>query len=209
MKTKIAVATVSGKAYYLIVKELERLNVPFMSLRPWDDIPMGISVVITTDKEKGMVTHHTVVALDEGSDPSKIVSEAVKVAMEGSGGDTIILGIDPGKTYGLALLVGGKVYEASTHNTLGETLKTVLTALDSLPFPKKIIRIGGGAQPYTDELTRSLDELLPRDVAIEIVDEKSTSKTAKSIMRMKSGRDASSAVIIAMRSGKPYQRKRH
>ena len=44
MKAKIAVATVSGKAYYLIVSELKKKNVPFLSLTPNERIPMEVKV---------------------------------------------------------------------------------------------------------------------------------------------------------------------
>jgi hypothetical protein len=52
MKAKIAVMTVCGKDYYLIVNELKRRNMPFLSLRPCDAVPIEIRVAITTEKEK-------------------------------------------------------------------------------------------------------------------------------------------------------------
>lgn len=52
MKAKIAVATTSGKAYCLIVGELKRKSVPFLSLTPTERIPIEIKAVITTEKEK-------------------------------------------------------------------------------------------------------------------------------------------------------------
>ncbi|MCD6529509.1 hypothetical protein J7L06_04390 [Candidatus Bathyarchaeota archaeon] len=206
MKRKIAVATVSGKAYYLIVRELEKLKVPFLSLRPWDEVPAEVDVVITTEKERGMVNHPRVVTLSKEGDPSEAVGKAVQLAMEKEGEDAVVLGVDPGKTYGLALLVGREVYETSTYNTLGGVLRAILKALDSLPFPKKIVRIGGGAQPYADELVKSLDGLLSRNVTIEVVDEEGTTKGIKGVEKTGEGKDANSAVMIAMRKGKVYPR---
>ncbi|MCD6504083.1 hypothetical protein J7K52_01755 [Candidatus Bathyarchaeota archaeon] len=202
MKRKIAVATVSGKAYYLIVRELEKLKVPFISLRPWDAVPTEVDVVITTEKERDMVNHPTIVTLSEEGDVSEAVGKAVKLAMEKEGEDAVVLGVDPGKTYGLALLVGREVYETSTHSTLGGVLRAILKALNALPFPKKIVRVGGGAQPYTDELIKSLDDLLPRNVTIEVVNEEGTTKKIKDVEKVGGGKDASSAVMIAMRKGK-------
>ena len=51
MKTNIAVVTVSGKAYYLILRELKKRKIPFLSLTPKDSIPFNIKVVITTDAD--------------------------------------------------------------------------------------------------------------------------------------------------------------
>ena len=48
MKAKVAVATVSGKAYYLIVNELKKANVPFISLTPHEPIPLEIKAVSYT-----------------------------------------------------------------------------------------------------------------------------------------------------------------
>ncbi len=39
MKEKVAVATVQGKAYFLIVNELREQNIPFISLVPGESVP--------------------------------------------------------------------------------------------------------------------------------------------------------------------------
>ncbi len=38
MKEKVAVATVEGKTYFLIVNQLRERNIPFVSLVPGDQI---------------------------------------------------------------------------------------------------------------------------------------------------------------------------
>jgi hypothetical protein len=39
MIEKVAVATVQGKTYFLIVKKLKEQNVPFISLVPGESVP--------------------------------------------------------------------------------------------------------------------------------------------------------------------------
>lgn len=207
MKPKIAVATVSGKAYYLIIRELKRLRVPFISLTPWDEIPMEIEAVITTEEEKAHINHPRVVAFKEGENPSEVVGRAIKAVMDREGVEEVVIGVDPGKTYGVAVLIGKEVYESTSHRTLGGALKSILKAIHSFPSLKKIVKVGSGAQPYLNETVNSLDELLPLDVEIEIVNEEGTSRVTKLSKRLKGGRDAASAVMIASRRGKPYTRK--
>ena len=77
MKTKIAVATVSGRAYYTIVNELKRKNLPFLSLKPWDPIPLNIKVVITTKEERNSITHPNVLIFENGSNPTSVIDEAI------------------------------------------------------------------------------------------------------------------------------------
>jgi hypothetical protein len=57
MKEKVAVASVLGKAYFLIVNRLRDRDIPFISLVPGDSLPSKIQLVITTEQEKHIVTH--------------------------------------------------------------------------------------------------------------------------------------------------------
>ena len=55
MKEKVAVATVQGKAYFLIVNKLNEKNISFISLLPGQSVPAKIKLVITTPEEKHLV----------------------------------------------------------------------------------------------------------------------------------------------------------
>ena len=55
MTVKIAVATVHGRAYYTLVAELQSRGLPFLSLKPWDIVPMGVKVVLTTGDERHQI----------------------------------------------------------------------------------------------------------------------------------------------------------
>ena len=57
MKEKVAVASVQGKAYFLIVNRLRDRDIPFISLVPGDSVPSKIQLVITTEQEKHIVIH--------------------------------------------------------------------------------------------------------------------------------------------------------
>ena len=57
MREKVAVTTVEGKTYFLIVNQLRERNIPFVSLVPGDEIAAEVKVVITTEKERNLVKH--------------------------------------------------------------------------------------------------------------------------------------------------------
>ena len=57
MKEKEAVATVQGKAYFLIVNELREQSIPFISLVPGESVPAKMTLVLTTEKEKHLINH--------------------------------------------------------------------------------------------------------------------------------------------------------
>ena len=60
MKEKVAVATVQGKAYFLIVNKLREQNIPFISLVPGESVPAKITLVITTEQEKHLINHEKI-----------------------------------------------------------------------------------------------------------------------------------------------------
>lgn len=208
MKAKIAVATVSGKAYYQLVNELKARGLPFLSLTPYDTIPIDIKVVITTENERKFVDHPNVVVFEETMDPATIVNEAIRSVKGKRNHDTMTVGIDPGKTFGIAVLSNGNVLETKIHSSIEQTVNAVLDVLTKNPATTYIIKVGDGAPEYTRVLLSQLDAALPKDVAIEIVSEAGTSHFAKETVHRRGLRDAMSAVKIAERRGRPFQREK-
>ena len=208
MKAKIAVATVSGKAYYQLVNELKARGLPFLSLTPYDTIPIDIKVVITTKNERRFIDHPNVIVFEETMDPATIVNEAIRSAAGKRNHDTMTVGIDPGKTFGIAVLSNGNVLETMAHSSTEQTVNAVLDVLTRNPATTYIIKVGDGAPEYTRALLSQLDEALPKDVAIEIVSEAGTSHFAKETVHRRGLRDAMSAVKIAERRGRPFQREK-
>jgi predicted RNase H-like nuclease (RuvC/YqgF family) len=161
MKAKIAVATVSGKAYYFIVNELKRKKLPFLSLKPTDKIPVDIRVVITTEKEEQQVTYPNKVVYKEDSDPIQIVAEAELITRGKTIYEKIVIGIDPGKTFGLAVLGDGKIIETANSSSEEETVRSVMDIIKREPASSLIIRIGDSAPTYANNLLRLLEQEQP------------------------------------------------
>jgi hypothetical protein len=78
MKAKIAVATVDGKAYFVIVRKLKERNIPFISLIPGKTVPADIKVVITTNKEKHQVKHEKILVYADETALDSLVTEVIK-----------------------------------------------------------------------------------------------------------------------------------
>jgi len=208
MKAKIAVATVSGKAYYQLVNELKARGLLFLSLTPYDIIPADVKVVITTKNERRLIEYPNVLVFEEKMDPATIVNEAIRSVEGRQNHDTITVGVDPGKTFGIAVLSNGNVLETLIHSSIEQTVSAILDVLTKNPATAYIIKVGNGAPEYTRVLLSQLDEALHKDVAIEIVSEAGTSRFAKETVHRRGLRDAMSAVKIAERRGRPFQREK-
>ena len=208
MKAKIAVATVSGKAYYELVNELKRKGLPFLSLKPWDPIPLDIKVVITTKEERHLVTHPNVLIFEYESNPTSVIDEAILTAQGKRSYEKVVVGVDPGKTYGVAVLGDDNVLETLNCSSLKETVNVILDGLKKVPATVRVVKVGDGAPAYAKGLLHSLDEALPQETVIEIVSEAGTSRFMNETAHRRGLRDAMSAIEIAGRKGQIFPRKK-
>jgi predicted RNase H-like nuclease (RuvC/YqgF family) len=206
MKAKIAVATVSGKAYYLLVNELKNKRLDFISLKPQESVPIDIEVVITTTAERHLIKHPKVLVYTNEANPAEVVNEAVRTLQGKKTQETIVVGVDPGKTFGLAVLSDGNVLETVTCSSIEETVNTIVNALAKLHAATHVVKVGNGAPSIATELLSLLDKNLPKNVAIEVVSEAGTSRFVGETLHKRGLRDALSAVKIAERRGQPYHR---
>jgi hypothetical protein len=211
MKAKIAVATVSGKAYYLIVNELKRKNIPFLSLIPYESVPIEVRVVLTTNEEKGLINHEKVLAFNDANGLAAIVNEAVQIAQGRDSYEKVTIGIDPGEVFGLAFLADGRVIETENCYSLSETLHKIETIIQNLEntLPSSIsVKIGDGVRECKDKLLHALDETLPLGVVLESVVEAGTDSCLNEAKHRRGIRDIVSAIQIAGRSGHTFHRRR-
>lgn len=211
MKARIAVITTSGKAYYQIVSELKRRDIPFLSLTPRDSIPIEIKAVITTERELQFINHGKVLAYHEGAQPENIISMALQAVEGKEYYERVVIGVDPGEVFGLAVLADGRVIDTgncfSVENTVGK-IKAVLKNLGNTPVASVSVKIGNGVPKCKDKLLLALDEALPPQVVLESVSEEGTNHVLSEAKHRRGLRDIVSATKIAGRSGKAFPRRK-
>ena len=196
MRQRIAVATVSGKAYYWLVNELNKRRIPFLSVVPGESIPPSIKVVITTKEEREKIDHPSVLIYDPKEKPSAIIDEAVRIIKDKKIYEELVVGIDPGKNFGVAVLGDGNVLEKKERLTLEMAIDMALTALRRHPARMRRIKIGDGVPEMAEEVASRLQIAVPEDTVIEIVSEAGTS-SVKGNGSGKKISDADAAVNIA------------
>ncbi|MDH7563633.1 MAG: hypothetical protein QHH24_01940 [Candidatus Bathyarchaeota archaeon] len=211
MKANIAVATVSGKAYYLIVSKLKERNISFLSLTPSEPIPVETKAVITTEREKHLINHERVLVYRDGEEPEAVINEALQIIQGKEFYEKIAIGIDPGDVFGLAVLADGKVIETANCFSVRETLgriERILLSLQATPTGFTLVKVGDGVPKRKEELLQSLDKLLPSHIVLESVSEKGTNSFLGKTKHRRGLRDIASAIKIAGRSGQKYVRRK-
>lgn len=211
MSAEIAVATVQGKAYYLIVNELKKRNIQFLSLTPTELIPVEIETVMTTDKEKHLINHKKVLVYKEGDDLEAMINSALQTAHGKRYYEKLTIGIDPGKVLGFAVIADGKVVEAENCFKVEEAIekiKRVLKNLSDATTTSTTVKIGNGVPAIKEDLMRALDETLPQNVVLESVEEAGTTRYINEAKHRRELKDIASAIRIAGRNGSAFQRRK-
>jgi hypothetical protein len=209
MKAKVAVATVQGKAYFLIVNKLKEKNSPFISLVPGETVPTEVKVVITTEQEKGKVNHEKRLIYDDETEPDSLVNEVVKILQGKEAYEKIVIGVDPGDVFGLAVVADGKVNETANCFSIQEVLKKTETIVKTVDLASTAVtlKIGNGVPAYKD-LLEGLDAALPPEVVLEVVSEAGTSHILNENKHRRGLRDIASAIRIAGRTGYVHPRRK-
>jgi len=209
MKAKVAVATVSGKAYFLIVNGLRERNMAFLSLIPGDSVPTEVKVIITTEKEKHLINHERILVYDSETEPDTVVNEVVKILQGKESYEKIVIGIDPGEVFGLAVLADGRVNETENCFSVQEVLNKIKNIIKDIDVSSTVVsvRIGNGVPAYKD-LLETLDAALPPEVILEVVSEAGTNRHINENKHRRGLRDIVSAIRIAGRVGYVYPRRK-
>lgn len=203
----VAVVTTSGKAYYRLVEGLRKRGVPFVSLRPEDAIPLSVKVVITTGEEERKIRFPKVLVYDDDKDPTDVIEKALQMLSGKSTYNQIVVGVDPGKTFGIAVMGDGNLLRSMNVFDVEEAAQKILGALNAVNADTKKVRIGNGAREYQLKLVKLLDRSLPSDITLESVNEKGTTRINEAPSKYSHiPRDIMSAVRISMRRGYAIQR---
>jgi hypothetical protein len=209
MKAKVAVATVQGKTYFLIVNKLKEKNIPFISLIPGETVPTEVKVVITTEKEKNRINHEKVLVYNGETEPDALADEIRKILQGKEAYEKIVIGVDPGDVFGLAVVADGKVNETANCFSIQEVLKKTETLVKTVDLAATgvTVKIGNGVPAYKD-LLEALDVALQPEVILEVVSEAGTSHILNENKHRRGLRDIASAIRIAGRTGYVYPRRK-
>jgi hypothetical protein len=193
MKTMkiIGVMTEDFSIYYDLVKALKAQGAPFTSLSFKDRIPANIGLILTSEKEKAKVKFKRILSVSEHDDISLLIDKALKIVEGKDKFGSLVIGIDPGKRPGVAVLGDGEilnVYQLSSPEEVGKILRQVQKIYQNQEI---LIRIGHGAPTQRNRIINSLFNL---GIPMELVDEShTTQKTPQP--------DIKAAIDIASSSG--------
>ncbi|MFQ5800627.1 MAG: hypothetical protein ACE5HH_02755 [Candidatus Hydrothermarchaeales archaeon] len=199
----LAVVTSLPRFYHTAAEELKKEGVKFLSLRLEDDIPPEVDIVITSVSERDRISFPKVVA---ASSAREAVREAlqIKTGMKESY-KVISVGIDPGKSIGIAAVGDGKiVFEDILHSP--EEVVPFIRHIEERFTPKAMaVKVGAAGGAYRNRIIARIQENFSHPM--EIVDEGSTTRPKRESRRLGLHKDILAARKIAFKKGKPLHGK--
>ena len=183
----IGLVTEDFRFFHQMVRLLKEREEPFVSLGFDDPIPETVGAVITTNQERGRVHFDTVVS---DGDP-EVAFKAARSLLRGKRFSRIVVGIDPGRTPGIAVIGDGRIIDTELVYCPEDVTETLVRMTRNLDYDVMLIRIGHGDPTNRN---RIIHAVWPLTDQLEIVDESMTTK--KTVTP-----DIDAAIMIAFTSG--------
>jgi hypothetical protein len=161
---------------------------------------------VTTEAERPTVKHPNVLVYDPENEPAETIDKAVRMIQSKEAYKEVVVGVDPGKNFGVAVLGDGRILKKTQTFSLEKAVDTVLTESKRTLAQKHRVRIGNGIPELAKEIAARLETALPDEVPIELVSEVGTS-TVKTDGAKRKATDADSAIEIARKNGQVKARR--
>jgi hypothetical protein len=169
----LGVMTENFSVYYDLVKALKDSKTPFTSLSFNDKIPANIGLIITTEQEKTKFKFEPVLTVSDNDDFSLLIDKAIKIIQGKKSFRTFIVGIDPGKRPGVAVLGDGEILNVYQPATPEDVVQIIKQVKRTYPNQELLIRIGHGAPTQRNRIINALFNL---GQTMELVDESHTTQ---------------------------------
>ena len=185
----IGIMTANFRFFYELVQILKDHHEPFVTLDFGEGVPANVGVVVTTKEEKPKVRFSRVVTEDSPAMAYKLAHSRLKGRERFS---TIVVGVDPGRRPGLAIIGDGRVLFAETVGSPEAVAGEVERFGRGVGHDRLLARVGHGDPTNRDRVIRSIWNLVDD---VEVVDERGTTRRTDEP-------DADAAVTIALSAGR-------
>ncbi len=193
----IVVATRNSRIRYQCVVLLKRLGVPYMLCAPDDSVVTSAHCVLVTESEARGLSPDNLVLVSDPLDNEDVALRVMVLKHRVHTPRLIVIGVDPGMRFGLAVVIDGVSVHSATASTptgAASLAHRWLSTLHSLfPSAEIAVHVGTGSKLYSVLFLRAVSA--GNDVCVLLVDEHHTTVVGLS--------DQSSAIAIAGRDGRP------
>ncbi len=155
--------------YHSIIEEARSRRLKLLVLTPSQPIPAYVSVIITTENEFFDIDFSRDRIVIADGRPQAVVDKALSLLF-GEDFEQLIIGIDPGKYPGIAVMGNNKTLSVH-HVSVGEVCPLIKRITRDYRDKRILVRIGHGARLIRSRL---VNDILDMGLDVEMVDETGT-----------------------------------
>jgi len=193
------------RKHYMLLKAMKEFNLSFIdiSFEDLNKLPRSVKILLVDDpsiKEK-LNSSFKIILVNEDP-PEKLIFKIQSLLHGKEFFNYLIIGIDPGFTYGVMVLGDGFPIISKTFNEVDDLISFIKDILTFCPSKERIIKIGRGGGKYLEILLKKLKKNFlnfPLKSNIELVDE--ASLTSISARNFAFNVDVEAAYNIALSKG--------
>lgn len=166
----LGLLTEDFRLYHDLVAALRARDVPFVSLSFAHRVPETVGAVLTSSSEAPRIHAPNVVPVD---DVDRAIARALQLLKGKKAWRELLIGVDPGREPGVAILGDGDVLDTRLAATPEDVGEEVRQALRTFPAEHVKVRVGHGDPTNRN---RILNAVARDRLRVEIVDEAGTTR---------------------------------
>lgn len=202
MKKLVGLVTLDMKFASLFRETMSKMGVKTIHTLSIDDLPFSADVIVAKKKElREKTVNRKILYLEDYQTIEELAEKVLEVLNGIESYQSILIGIDPGKTIGVAFSVNHKIIKTSKYFHEEKMIEDVKIFLERhKDAEEKIIVVGSTKQEASSRLLRTLTIHLGgiERLKIEFIDESRTTRGL--IPREKSlSKDEYSAILLSLR----------
>jgi len=163
-----------------------------------DKIPKNSDLILTTEIEKQSLRNYKIF-VPKSHNRTYLYSNIIKKIEEKNKFGEVIVGVDPGKTIGLATLADDIVIQTAEYFTPLGVVKEIISIFFNIETDDFKIKIGHGGGEIREEITSRLNKIFQNKVDINVINERYTSKNQMQELRKVYSKHMAAAILIAKR----------
>ena len=163
---------------------------------PRDSIPTNTDIVITTEIEKQIFKKEKIF-IPKAFNRYYLYSNLILLKNDKKTFKSVIIGIDPGKTTGLAVVANDDILLGVDELfSAVDTVKEVIKIFFNVEAEEFILKVGEGGGNIKKEIVKRIEQIFHEKIILEVVKEDFTTSNQASLRETNYSKNIKSAILI-------------
>ncbi|NPD89189.1 MAG: hypothetical protein HGN29_10720 [Asgard group archaeon] len=196
----ITIATKNLRFLYTLNEVLSDVKeIKTNHILPRDSIPPNTDIIITTETEKQVFAERKVF-VPKAFNLYYLYSNLFLLKNDKKMFERVVIGIDPGKTIGFAVLANNDlILGTAEFFSAVDSVKEVIKVFFNVETNDFIIKVGEGGGVIREEIVKRIEEIFREKIVLEVVKEDFTSKNQTFLKDKNYSKNVKSAILITRR----------